>query len=53
VELLFNGVSYGMCIPLDVHINAKVKRACQAVDLIPEREYRDEERGRLFGKEES
>ena len=56
VELLHNGTSYGMCVPLDVHINAKVKRAYQAVDLIPEREYKEEEQryrgGRVFEKEE-
>jgi len=56
VELVCNGTSYGMCIPLDVHINAKVKRAYQAVDLITERictEEKDRYRGgRVFEKEE-
>lgn len=56
VELLYNGVSYGMLTPLDVHINARVKRAYQAVDIIPERELKPNERyrgGQLFEKEES
>jgi len=55
VELLFNGTSHGMLTPLDVHINAKVKRAYQAVEIIPEREATEEMRyrgGQLFGKEE-
>jgi hypothetical protein len=56
VELLFNGTSHGMLPPLDVHINAKVKRAYQAVDIIPERKYREEKDryrgGRVFEKEE-
>ena len=44
-----------MLTPLDVHINAKVKRAYQAVEIIPEREATEEMRyrgGQLFGKEE-
>lgn len=56
VEIVYNSISYGMAIPLDVHINAKVKRSYQAVEIIPEREYRKEETryrgGQLFGKEE-
>jgi putative transposase len=56
VEILFNGISYGMVLPLNVHINAKVKRAYQAVDLIPERDYTEEKdryrSGQVFGKEE-
>ena len=55
VELLVNGTSYGMLIPLDVHINARVRRAHQAVDIIPEREYREEKDryhgGRVFEEE--
>ena len=57
VEIIYNAISHGMAIPLDVHINAKVKRAYQAVDIIPEREHLSEETryrgGQLFGKEES
>jgi putative transposase len=56
VELCYNGTSYGMLVPLDVHINAKVRRAYQAVDIIPDRDYtEDPERyrgGQVFGKEE-
>jgi len=56
VELLFNGTSRGMLVPLDVRINARVKRAHQAVDIVPEREcVEDKERyhgGRVFEKEE-
>jgi putative transposase len=55
VELLYNGTSYGMLIPLDVHVNVKVKRAHQAVDIIPEREYTEEtdlyRNGQVFGRE--
>ena len=45
-----------MCVPLDVHINAKVKRAYQAIDLVPERECMEEtttrRSGQVFEKEE-
>jgi putative transposase len=57
VELLFNGTSYGMLVPLNVHINAKIKRAYQTVDIIPESECREEAHryrgGQVFEKEES
>ena len=57
VELVVNGTSHGMCVPLDVRINAKVKRAHQAVDLIPERAYTEEKDryrgGQVFEKEEA
>jgi len=56
VELLFNGTSFGMLIPLDVHVNAKIKRMHQGVDIVPEREYAEEKErhksGRVFGREE-
>jgi transposase InsO family protein len=56
VELLFNGTSHGMLIPLDVHVNIKVRRTHQGVDIIPEREYMEEKEryrgGRVFGREE-
>jgi putative transposase len=56
VELLFNGTSHGMLTPLDVRINAKVKRFCQAVEIVAERESTKETTryrgGQLFGKEE-
>ena len=56
VELLYNGTSHGMVLPLDVHANAKVKRAKQTVDLIPDAVYQKEQEhyrgGRVFEKEE-
>lgn len=56
VELMYNGTSHGMLVPLNVNINARIKRAYEAVDLVPEREYtEDKERyrgGRVFEKEE-
>ncbi len=56
VELLYNGTSHGMLVPLNVNINARIKRAYEAVDLVPEREYtEDKERyrgGRVFEREE-
>ena len=56
VELLYDGASYGMLIPLDVHVNVRVKRARQAVEIIPEREYAEEKdrrrNGQVFGREE-
>jgi transposase InsO family protein len=56
VELLYNGTSHGMLVPLNVNINARVKRAYEAVDIIPERDYtEDKERyhgGRVFEREE-
>jgi putative transposase len=56
VELFLNGTSYGMLVPLNVNINARVKRAYEAVDIIPERDYlEDKEKyhgGRVFEREE-
>jgi hypothetical protein len=56
VELWYNGTSHGMLVPLNVNINARIKRAFDAVDIIPEREYtEDKERyhgGRVFEREE-
>lgn len=56
VELLYNGTSHGMLVPLNVNINARVRRAFDAVDIIPERGYtEDKERyrgGRVFEREE-
>lgn len=55
-EILYNAISYGMAVPLDVRINAKVKRAYQSVDIMPAREYTPDETpyrgGQLFGREE-
>jgi putative transposase len=56
VELFSNGASQGMLVPLDVNINARVKRAYEAVDLIPERDYTEDREkyhgGRVFEREE-
>jgi putative transposase len=56
VELFFNGTSYGMLLLLDVRINAKVKRARDTIDIIPERDYIEDPEhyrgGRVFEKEE-
>jgi hypothetical protein len=56
VEILYNAVSYGMAVPLDVCINAKIKRSHQAMDIIPERQYLPDETkyrgGQLFGGEQ-
>lgn len=56
VELLYNGTSHGMLVPLNVNINARVRRAYEAVDIIPEREcVEDNERyrgGKVFEREE-
>ena len=46
VEVIFNGVSHGMLVPLDVHVNARVKRLNQTMDIVPDN--RAETEGRLF-----
>lgn len=55
VEVVYNGLSYGMATPLDVHINAKIKRAHQSVDIITPQEYTPDDTryrgGQLFGGE--
>jgi len=55
VEIVYNAISYGMAVPLDVCINAKIKRSHQAMDIIPERKYLPDETkyrgGQLFGGE--
>lgn len=55
VEVIFNGVSHGMLIPLDVHVNARVKRSHQAVDIVPDNTVEPEGRllknGQVFGRE--
>jgi hypothetical protein len=56
VELFSNGTSQGMCVPLDVHVNAKIKRDRPAVEPVPEREYLEERKryqaGCVFEREE-
>ena len=55
VEVIHNGVSCGMLIPLDVHINARVKRSHHTVDIIPGTTVLPEGRpikdGQVFGRE--
>ena len=56
VEVIHNGASHGMLIPLDVHVNARVKRLNQAVDILPadntvETEGRLLQNGQVFGRE--
>lgn len=56
VELFLNGISYGMLVPLNVNINARVKRSHETVDIIPERDYLEGKEtyhgGRVFEREE-
>lgn len=55
VEVIHNGSSHGMLIPLDVHVNARVKRSHQAVDIVPDNTVEPEGRllknGQVFGRE--
>ena len=56
VEVIHNGASHGMLVPLDVHVNARVKRLNQAVDILPadntvETEGRLLQNGQVFGRE--
>ncbi len=55
VEVIHNGASHGMLIPLDVHVNARVKRLNQAVDIVPgstaDPEGRLLKNGQVFGRE--
>jgi putative transposase len=56
VELFSNGTSHGMLAPLNVNINARIKRAYEAIELIPERTYIEDKGyhgGRVFEKEET
>ena len=55
VEVIFNGVSHGMLVPLDVHVNARVKRLNQTMDIVPDNTVEPEGRllknGQVFGRE--
>jgi putative transposase len=55
VEVFFNGASYGMLVPLDVRINAHVRRGhFQILEMVPEKKTEitpKYEGGKLFGKE--
>ena len=55
VEVIHNGSSHGMLIPLDVHVNARVKRSHQTVDIVPDNTVAPEGRllknGQVFGRE--
>jgi putative transposase len=54
VEVFFNGTSYGMLVPLDVHINARVRRShFRVLEMVPPATPEKEpvyEGGKLFGK---
>jgi len=57
VEVLLNGASYGFLVPLDVHINCRIRRDHYTTDIIPkENETQPEmvadhyKNGQLFGK---
>ena len=56
VEVIHNGSSHGMLIPLDVHVNARVKRLNQTMDIVPDNTVLPEGRrfknGQVFGREE-
>ena len=56
VEVVHNGASCGMLVPLDVHVNARVKRLNQTVDIVPDNTVLPEVRllknGQVFGREE-
>lgn len=55
VEVFFNGTSYGMLVPLDVHINARIRRShFETLEMVPEKKTSTPpkyEGGKLFGKE--
>ena len=55
VEVLFNGTSYGMLVPLDVHINARVRRShFRVLEMVPDTTPEKTpvyEGGKLFGTE--
>lgn len=55
VEVIHNGASHGMLIPLDVNVNARVKRTHQTVDIVPDGaagpEVRLLKNGQVFGRE--
>jgi transposase InsO family protein len=52
VELFWNGTSQGMLVPLDVHVNARIRRAHDAVDIVPAGDQTHYHAGRVFEKEE-
>jgi putative transposase len=51
VELLWNGTSYGMLVPLDVHVNAKVRRTHDTIDIVPAGDATHYRGGRVFEEE--
>lgn len=57
IEVIHNGQSHGMLVSLDVHVNARVKRSHQTVDIVPcttviDPDSRLIQDGRVFGKED-
>jgi len=55
VEVFFNSTSYGMLVPLDVHINARIRRShFETLEMVPEKKPAiapKYEGGKLFEKE--
>ena len=55
VEVFFNGTSHGMLVPLDVHINARIRRShFETLEMVPEKKPAiapKYEGGKLFEKE--
>ena len=59
VEVLLDGGSHGMLVPLDVKINCKVRRRHDVVELLPRQAEETPEdanrykEGRIFGTQEA
>lgn len=56
VEVFIDGVSQGMLVPLDLHINCRIRRRQEKVELLPPVEHTEAvqryEGGKLFGPKE-
>lgn len=52
VEIMQDGASHGMLVPLDVHVNARVRRFHHGVDIIAGEPKDRIENGQLFGREQ-
>lgn len=51
IELFSNGTSYGMLVPLDVHVNVRIRRTHDTVDIIPAGDPTHYRGGRVFEEE--
>ena len=51
IELFSNGASYGMLVPLDVHVNGRIRRTHSTVDIIPAGDETHYQGGRVFEEE--